>query len=293
MDFIQLNTSQEIYNYIEDISKQKESSIAIDIECEMNLHCYGEHICLIQIFDKVNKILIDPLKFKQKDELNNILKAVFETRNILKITYDSAGDSSIIEKLHGVKTKSVFDLRPAVHLLNYDKQSLSYILNELLSIPMISKKKFQTYNWMKRPIDEKAIEYALSDVVHLFDLKEKLMKKIINNNLLDEYMLLNLMAQNKDYVEPNEEDFFNRRKGYSRLSKSEKVRYKLFYHLREKHAKRLNKSPNFLISNLNLIPLASKKANPKYFLERNVTNKLNNRSRDEFIIEMLETYSIC
>ena len=41
-----------------------------------------------------------------------------------------------------------------------------------------SKKKYQTANWMRRPIPPAQIEYALSDVKYLFDLKESLLSEM-------------------------------------------------------------------------------------------------------------------
>jgi ribonuclease D len=290
MNVLELATIEEVINYFEDLADNKINAIAIDIECEMNLHCYGEHLCLIQIYDKKNNVIIDPFKFKDKNDLNHMLKMVFESRNILKLTYDVAGDTSLIEKLHGVKYKSVFDLRPAVQLLDYEKQSLTNILNEELSIPLIQKKKFQTYNWMKRPIDPEALEYAISDVIYLFDLKDKLMDKIISRGLMDKYMLQNLMAQNKDYVEPKPEDIYKRRKGYSKLPRWAKNRYKVFYDLREKYAEKLNKSPNFLISNLDLLPLAIKKVEVNSFLAKSLSYRISKEDRNDLVQEMLKIY---
>ena len=290
MNILELNTRREVESYFEELAACRDNIIAIDIECEMNLHCYGEHICLIQIYDQKNKILIDPLKFRRKEELNSALKSVFESRNILKITYDVAGDASVLEKLHGVKFKSVLDLRPAVQLLEYEKQSLTYILNEELAVPLIAKKKFQTYNWMKRPIDPQALEYAISDVIHLFDLKEKLMEKIIAKGLLDRYMLMNLMAQNKEYVKPNPEDVYKKRKGYSKLSRKAKNRYQLVYDLREKFAQKINRSPSVLISNLNLLPLANKDVDPYRFLSESVSYRIDRAIRKDFVNQLIKLY---
>ncbi len=291
MHILELDTIGKVEGYLEDLSARRDTIIAIDIECEMNLHCYGEHLCLIQIYDLKNNILIDPLKFAKKEELNSILKSVFESRNILKITYDVAGDASVLEKLHGVKFKSVLDLRPAVQLLEYEKQSLTYILNEELGIPLIAKKKFQTYNWMKRPIDSQALKYAISDVIHLFDLKEKLMKKIVAKGLLDRYMLLNLMAQNKEYVEPNPEDIYKKRKGYNKLSRKAKNRYQLVYDLREKFAQKINRSPSVLISNLNILPLANKDVDPNRFLSETVSYRIDRAIRTDFVNQLIKLYS--
>ena len=290
MDILELKTIEEVESYFEGLAERKDNIIAIDIECEMNLHCYGEHLCLIQMYDKKNKILIDPLRFGNKKELNDVLKTVFESRNILKITYDVAGDASVIEKLHGVKFKSVLDLRPAVQLLEYEKQGLSSILNEELSVPLIAKKKFQTYNWMKRPIDPNALDYAISDVIYLFDLKDRLMKKIVAEGLLDQYILMNHMAQNKEYVEPNPEETYRKRKGYSKLSRKAKDRYKLVYDLREKYAQEVNKSPNSLISNIDLLPLANKSVDAHRFLDSRVNYRINRTIREDFIKQLIEIY---
>jgi ribonuclease D len=291
MNILELNTIEDVESYFEALSESNVNTIAIDIECEMNLHCYGEHLCLIQIYDQKNKVLIDALKFKKKDEFISVLKTVFESRNILKITYDVAGDASLIEKLYGVKFKSVFDLRPAVQLLEYEKQSLTYILHEELSIPLIAKKKFQTYNWMRRPIDPEALKYAISDVKYLFDLKDKLMGKIVAEGLLDKYMLMNLMAQNKDYVEPNPEDIYKKRKGYNRLSRKAKDRYKSVYDLRDKYAQKINKSPNVLIRNDDLLPLANKNVDPYLFLTKCVTYRMDKTVRKDFIQQLIKLYN--
>jgi ribonuclease D len=36
------------------------ASIAVDFEGEFNLHIYGEHLCLVQIYDGKDFYLIDP-----------------------------------------------------------------------------------------------------------------------------------------------------------------------------------------------------------------------------------------
>ena len=289
MKILELNTLGSVESYFGELVENNINTIAIDIECEMNLHCYGEHLCLIQIYDQKNTALIDPLKFDKKNELYSALKTVFESRNILKITYDVAGDASLIEKLYGIKFKSVLDLRPAVQLLEYEKQSLTYVLHEELSVPLIAKKKFQTYNWMRRPIDPEALKYAISDVIYLFDLKDKLMKKIITKGLLDKYTLMNLIAQNKEFVKPDSESTYKKRKGYDRLSRLAKNKYKSVYDLRDKYAQKVNKSPSVLISNNNLLPLANKNIDNSYlFLDKFVTYRMNKDIRKEFIQQLIK-----
>ncbi len=288
MDILELTDIRNVENYIESLSQKKNKTIAIDIECEMNLHCYGEHLCLIQIYDQNNKVIIDPLHIRNKEELVEILKLIFENRNILKIAYDAAGDASVIEKLYGVKFKSILDLKPAVNLLKYEKQGLGNVLQQELSIPPISKKRFQKYNWMRRPLDPEALEYAMSDVIYLFKLKDILMDRIINAGLLEQYMLLNLMAQNKDYVPANPAEIYKKRPGYNRLPSDAKKRYRKLYDIREEYAKQINRPPNFIINNAKLLPLSKKAVESGIYLSNNINRRISEAIRNKIIQNFLE-----
>ncbi len=124
MSIIELKTDSEIYGYLDALDKHDRKIIAVDVEAECNLHCYGEHLCLIQIFDLENEIIIDPFKFKNGEGI----KRLFEKRDLLKIMYDSLSDAALLDTAYGIKLKSVLDLRPAVTLLKYPKQSLAHVL---------------------------------------------------------------------------------------------------------------------------------------------------------------------
>ena len=288
MNILELTDIKNVENYVESLFQKENNTIAVDIECEMNLHCYGEHLCLIQIYDQNNKVIIDPLSIKNREELTEILKLIFETRNILKIAYDAAGDASIIEKLYGIKFKSILDLKPAVNLLKYEKQGLANVLHQELDIPSISKKRFQKYNWMKRPLDPEALEYAMSDVIYLFKLKDILMNKIISAGLLEQYMLFNLMAQNKDYFQPNPNEIYKKRPGYNKLSSKAKGIYRKLYDIREIYAEKINRPPNFIINNTKLLPLAQKTVIPYAYLSENVNKRISEAIRNKIIQDFIK-----
>lgn len=86
--------------------------ISLDLECEYNLHIYGEHLCLIQIDNSKNTTLIDALKIEVK-----YYKQIFENRNLLKEMYDASMDMSLLRNNYNVEMKSILDLKPAVDLL--------------------------------------------------------------------------------------------------------------------------------------------------------------------------------
>jgi ribonuclease D len=54
----------------------------MDFEAEFNLHVYGEHLCLIQVFDGEEFLLIDPMNIDEKD-----LKSFLEMKSPVKVFF--------------------------------------------------------------------------------------------------------------------------------------------------------------------------------------------------------------
>ncbi len=245
-----IKSHSEFQSYLQGFEDKRYSVIALDIEAESNLHAYGEKLCLIQIFDGTNKVLIDPLEMD-----SNILKAFFENRNILKIVYDASSDLSLLKNTHNIDMKSILDLRPAVEILDYEKKDLHSVIAVELGVTLTKKSKFQRHNWVKRPIDKEAIAYALNDVIYLYRLKDAIFKKLYARNLLDLYILKNLQVQQRDYTR-DPQDRYRRLKGYSSLSNVEKRAFRRVFDIRERYAKRINMPSHNVISRADLISIA-------------------------------------
>ena len=58
MKYVSLDSDEKILSFISSLNPS--SPIAVDLEGEFNLHIYGEHLCLIQIFDGKDFYIIDP-----------------------------------------------------------------------------------------------------------------------------------------------------------------------------------------------------------------------------------------
>jgi ribonuclease D len=217
MNYIYIESKFKFTSYLKFLEEEKISTIALDIEAESNLHAYGQRLCLVQVFDGTNAVIIDPFKVSHQS-----LKQFFENRDILKVMYAASNDISLLTNTSGIRLKSIFDLYPAVILLHFEKQDLHSVINSELGIVLKNKNKFQTHNWMLRPISEPAIDYAVNDVIHLLRLKDSLMEKIYEKNLLESYLLRNLKIQNKDYTKkPGIK--YSRFAGYQELQDNEKV----------------------------------------------------------------------
>ncbi len=277
---IELKTEDAVNHYFKNILSSRTPMIGLDIEGEYNLHCYGEHLCLIQIYDNNECAIIDPYNFKEKDTLIRIVKIVFENNKILKIMYDSSSDSRLINNLYKVKINSILDLRPAVQLLNYEKQSLSSLLEVELGIDLPPKKKFQMHNWLRRPISSEALNYAANDVIHLFKLKNILMKKLMECDLLDAYTLENLNIQTKIFN--NTEDKYRFTKEYIKLLSVEKIAYNEIYALREKAAESINKPVYMILKNHDLLQIIKKRESEYNTLDSKIGN-IKNWNKSSFV----------
>lgn len=284
MNIVELKNEAEIDGYLEELKQKNCNMIALDIEGEFNLHCYGEHLCLVQIYDGEQAIIIDPQQFDNSSGLKKIL----EKRDLLKIVYDAGSDSVLLEHACGIRLRSILDLRPAVTLLGHEKQSLANVLEAELGLEPINKKKFQQYNWMRRPIDPQALHYAMSDVLHLFKLKERLFARLAADGLMDDYMLQNLMVQNRDR-DPRKKH--EKAKGYNRLNKTQQELFGKLFLIRDTYARELNRPPHYVFSNSELLGLCKPGADARELLTRGINPRIPERTRNALLHELSSTFS--
>lgn len=249
MNYINIKNEAALRSYMKKFEEKGLHVIALDIEAESNLHAYGERLCLTQIFDGVNSVIIDPLKIN-----NYTLKLLFENTNILKVMYDAGSDLSLLKNAADIEIKSILDLRPAAELLNYEKKDLHSVIAFELGIFLEKKRKYQQHNWINRPISEGAIVYALNDVVHLLALKDIILAKLFAKKLLEPFLLKNLQIQNKNYTR-NPEDKYRKINGYSRLQNNEKAVFRRVFDIRDKYAELYNMTPHNVIHKADLIKI--------------------------------------
>ncbi|MBN2323437.1 MAG: HRDC domain-containing protein [Spirochaetes bacterium] len=244
MDYTYIDRAGKLAAYLHDLKKAGKDTIALDLEGEFNLHQYGEKLCLVQVYDGKDAVIIDPFKVQMHH-----IKRFFENRSILKIMFDASGDRAFMYKNYGIDLLSLLDLQEAVDLLEHEKSDLKSVLKKVLKIDGgMSKKKLQRYNWTRRPIESGAIEYAIKDVLYLFDLKDRLLPEIIKRGLLDQFILRNLQAQNKPHVYGNTPKLFESGKFRSLIKDKQRI-FKRLFEIRERYAKNLNLPPNSVFPN--------------------------------------------
>lgn len=251
-DYTSIDTNAEFSAYIQRLKARGVSTIALDIEGEFNLHVYGERLCLLQLFDGKEATVVDPLTVS-----GNLLKEFLENRDLLKVMYDCSSDRVLLAKTHGIVLNTILDLRPAVELLEFPKQDLKSVLASALRLQETgSKKRFQQYNWTRRPLDEQAVEYALGDVRHLFRLKDELLARLATDGLTDRFIHENLKRQDQ-VPDVNRLPGLFRSGRHKRLNREQKQVFQRLYDIRERHAKELDLPPNTVVANNDLFALVN------------------------------------
>ncbi|MGB1121304.1 MAG: ribonuclease D [Saprospiraceae bacterium] len=126
---------------------------------------FTPQLCLIQVATENGNYLIDSL---QITDLSGLM-AMMENPAILKITHAGENDYRIFYKLFGTLPVNVFDTQIADGFLNYQfPMSFKDLVKRYLNIHL--QKGYKVSNWSKRPFDDRQLNYALEDVIYLYDL---------------------------------------------------------------------------------------------------------------------------
>lgn len=259
MDYSIISTGSELNDLVSLWAKDNINSVAMDFEEESNLHCYGEYVCIIQVFDRTNYYIIDCLKISKEKEGLEALKAFLEGP-IEKVMFSCQSDAALSRKALKIQLKNIYDIRILALALEFTGNLTSleerYLGQNIdLETSSSSKKRFQTANWMRRPISEAQIQYALGDVQYLFELKDILEKEV---QQLPKFKKREIQKALKTCAEPKhpERPGWEKICNYKMLSKKEKVLVKYFFLARDSVAKAHNVPASQVLLKQKIIAMA-------------------------------------
>tara|TARA_Y100001970_G_scaffold288371_1_gene415476 strand:- start:4137 stop:5288 length:1152 start_codon:yes stop_codon:yes gene_type:complete len=156
---------------------ENEEYIAIDTEFIRDTS-YFSKLCLIQVASKRHNFIIDPLA---EDIDLSLFWNILVNNSILKIFHSGRQDLEIFYNMFGKLPSPIYDTQIAAMVCGYgDQISYEHLVFDLLNIKI--DKSSRVSNWSYRPLSNKQISYALSDVTHLVDLFRILKKKILAND---------------------------------------------------------------------------------------------------------------
>ncbi len=243
-----IKKQEELNSLTKELNEEK--IIAIDIECENNLHHYGAYISLIQISTKTKHYILDVLSLGSIEPFKEILL----NQNIQKVFHDVGFDFRILNHQFKCIPRNTFDTQLAALLLGKEKIGLGNLFEEYFNIT--KEKKFQRVDWTRRPLSQEMLAYAIKDTAYLLELKRKLEQELIEKNRLNWIVEENKKLESMDFSY-KEQSFIDLPRAKSLTPKQKSV-LKLLFAERNRLAKRLDKPPYRIISNEQLIEFAQK-----------------------------------
>ncbi|MEK6901272.1 MAG: ribonuclease D [Nanoarchaeota archaeon] len=229
-------------------SLEHSSLIAVDVECENNLHHFGAKLSLIQVSTNLGTWIIDVLAIKDLSSL----RAIFESETIQKVFHDVSFDLRILFHQFGWNMRNIYDTQLAAKFLGKEKIGLGSLLEEYFDVR--KEEKFQRFDWLRRPLPSLVLDYAAKDTMYLSDLKRKLEEELQQNgkkSWVDEECR-HLQDMDWSYHEQTYLDI----SGVRSLSAQERGRVRSLFALRQDLAKQVDKPAFMIFTNKQLIQFA-------------------------------------
>jgi ribonuclease D len=141
-----------------------EPFVAVDTESN-SLYVYQERVCLIQISVPNTDYVVDSLAVPDLSPLAHF----FADPKVQKIFHAAEYDVMCLKRDFGFRFANLFDTMWAARILGWPRVGLGDILKDLFDVR--TNKRYQRYDWGKRPLDQKALAYASLDTHYLLPLR--------------------------------------------------------------------------------------------------------------------------
>jgi len=160
---------------------KNEPIVAMDTEFVWN-RSYYPLIGVIQIgISQEKSFLIDAA---QMNDCPESFRKFLENENIMKVCHDAYQDIQIINNYAKTTAKNVFDTQLAAAFAGFGRAISLGELVEKICEKNLTKTQTLT-NWLKRPLTDAQIEYALDDVRYLSECAKFLIKKTQEKRVFD------------------------------------------------------------------------------------------------------------
>ncbi len=245
---IVIQTQDDFSSFI----SQLENAEFISVDTESNsFYAYYNRICLIQVSTEEDDFIIDPLALEDLGGLGEVLA----DPGTEKIFHAAPNDIAGLRRDFKFDVKNIFDTAIAARILGYKQLGLAKILNEHFGVCL--NKKWQRYDWGKRPLHSEQLEYARYDTHFLIPLRRLLAAELSEKELWD---LASEAFQRECDQQFQEKPFrpgnFLHICGAQSLDLAGKRVLKALYLFRENEARRRDRAPFRILTNETLLRLA-------------------------------------
>lgn len=237
-----------------------EERVALDTEAD-SLHCYFEKLCLIQSGWGQNPQsgwaeelkLIDPLAGLPLEEFFQALKG----KTIL--FHDADYDLRLLRRSGSFPDEDIFDTMIAARLTGEPQLGLAALVERYFGITL--SKASRKANWAQRPLSDQMVEYALNDVRFLPQLADILGARLEELGRLEWYrQSRDRMVKGTRETRQRDEENLWRITGYAALSPRGMAVLRALWQWRDGEARLWDRPSFHVLSNDNLLHLASEAA---------------------------------
>jgi ribonuclease D len=196
---------------------------------------YTPVLCLVQVVAEGHIYLLDALKIKDF----SLFLAIVEDPAVLKITHAGDNDYRLLNTLFGTVPQNTFDTQIAAGFIGYNYPAgFGKIVEKELRITL--SKSHTVADWEARPLDPKALDYAVEDVKYLPVLHEKLTRKLQKHQREAWSREENLKWERPEFYVPTPNKELLSNDFVHQLNLREKIFLKRLYQWRTDRAAQLN-----------------------------------------------------
>lgn len=228
---------------------QLSQELALDLEAD-SLHHYQEKVCLIQVSDRKNNWLIDPLQMHDLQPLVTLLNDPAR----LVVLHGGDYDIRSLHRDFRIEIRRVFDTMVAAQFCGYSEFSLAALLKQYFQLEL--DKRFQKADWSRRPLSLEMTSYAACDTAFLLQLADLLRARLQQLDRLEWVAEeCQLLAGNRT-AEQEAGPLFLKFKGAGRLQPRNLAALEQLLQLRDKQARKQDRPPFKILPPESILGLA-------------------------------------
>jgi ribonuclease D len=227
-----------------------EPVVAVDTESN-SLYAYGEQVCLIQFSVPGTDYVVDPLAGLDM----SLLAGFFADPEIQKVFHAAEYDVVCLKRDFDFHFANLFDTMWGARILGWSHVGLGDVLREHFGAR--TKKRYQRYNWGRRPLDPEALVYAAMDTHYLLPLCWLQAKSLKEQGHMEEAWEVfdEIAASEPSFRAFDPEDFW-RVKGAYDLDRCGQAVLRALFVWRDRVARRRDRPHFKVIGNRTLMALA-------------------------------------
>jgi len=227
------------------------SAYALDTEFHRE-RTYLPQLAVVQLATLDRIALVDALAVDV-----HALSRAFDTDAVC-VMHAGSQDLEILELETGTVPKRMFDTQIAALFCGYRTSSLGKLVEGFLGVQL--DKSSQLTDWTRRPLPDADLRYAASDVDHLLELRDTLVSRLDERGRLEWAEEEIERLRSKDRSPPDPDTLWWKLRGKTKLNGRARGVAQELAAWRDQVAKKQNRPPRTVLSDMPLLALAQRPA---------------------------------